>query len=80
LNFESKTIFYSLSLAYAGMRSFRVTANAKVATVMGLIPVSSDTVEAQGRRSADEAVVKKLLKKFMPIRTFVYLHFTLMQR
>ncbi len=35
-----------------------LTANAKVATVLGSIPASSDTVEAEG--TTDEAVLKKV--------------------
>ncbi len=38
----------------------RLTANAEVATVLGSIPASSDTVESEG--AADEAVSNKVHK------------------
>ncbi len=44
------------------MRSSRVVrANAEVATVLGSIPASSDTMESEGM--ADEAVLNTLIKK-----------------
>ncbi len=39
----------------------RLTANAKVATVLGSIPESSDTVESEG--AADEALLNKVHAK-----------------
>jgi hypothetical protein len=71
LRFLKTRRFVTVSLAYAWMRLFEwlerrnCQCQKKVTTVLGLIPVSSDTVEVQGRRSADEAVVKKGHKKFL---------------
>jgi hypothetical protein len=47
-----------------------LTANAVVATVLGFIPASTDTVESEGRQPADEAVLnivheKKKSKKIL---------------
>jgi hypothetical protein len=42
----------------------RLTANAKVATALGLIPASSDAVESEG--AADEAVLNTELREKNP--------------
>ncbi len=48
----------------------RLTVNAVVATVVGLIPASSDTVESEG--AADETVLNKVHKrpKNPPLKKF----------
>jgi hypothetical protein len=48
-----------------------MTANAEIATVLGLIPASSDAVESE----ADEAVLKKIKIPKIPLKKNK--HFTL---
>jgi hypothetical protein len=43
----------------------KYAANAKVATILGSIPASSDTVEYEGGGGADEAVLNKVLIKII---------------